>query len=207
MGGIKWGDTKMIEYQISQIHKAFYLRCSPTIFMNQIKINNIARILGKTLTVAGIKAIKSSYDNLKPVKLSFGFLKTSFDKVKDTPITERDLTYYFTDWNNWAVMTNIIYSIVKNFKWEAEKHDCDDRAKLVSALCSLFFGLNTCGELYCEVTSIKTGNKIGHWANVIITSNGECYLFDVSNSGLTMRLYPDKYTMGKWSYKFFRIRF
>lgn len=174
---------------------------------NQIKINRIARALGINFTVAGFKMLKSSYDNLKPVKFPSRFVNDSFNKIKNIPISQRDFHYYFTDWSNLKKMTIIIYRIIKNFKWERDRFDCDDRSKLVSALFSLLFGLNSCGEVYCKITSLKTGRTGRHWTNVIITSSGEVYLFDVDNFGLTMKLYPNKpISMGKWSYEFISAR-
>lgn len=169
----------------------------------QQKVNRIAKTFGTTLTVAGFRMTRSSYDKLVKVKLPSKLINDSFD----IPISQRDFAYYFTGWDNWKGMLETIYKIIKNFKWERDKFDCDDRSKLVSALCSLLFRLNTCAEVYCEVTNLKTGNKVHHWTNVVITSVGELYLFDVDNGGLTMKLEPNKpISMGKWTYNFINVR-
>jgi len=174
---------------------------------NQIKINYIAKTFGAALTTAGFKMVKSSYDSLAPVQFPFGFIKEATDKIKSMSVSQRDYFYYFTNWENEEEMLAVIWRIVKNFKWEKDKFDCDDRSKLVSALHSLFFGLNSCGEIYCKVTNLRTGDSVLHWANIIITSNGDAYLFDCSNSGLAMKLKPGEFAMGKWSYVFNNCRF
>lgn len=180
----------------------------PTIFMTpqQIKINRIARTFGISLAVISIKVIRSSYDNLNPIKFPSKFVVEAIKKIKDIPISQKDFIYYFTTWENEEKMLAVIYKIVKNFKWERDKFDCDDRAKLVSALHSLFSRLNSCGRIYCKITNINTGATDTHHANVVITWDGKVYLFDVDNSGLTAELRPAdipyNFTMGKWHYQF-----
>ena len=174
----------------------------------EIKIKALSRSFGTALINSGFGMIKSSYKNLLVVHFPFSHLKDAFDKVVKIPLIQMDYTYYFTTWKNWDKMLDIIWGIIKNFKWEEDKFDCDNRAKLVSSLCSLFFGMNSCGEVYCKITNIKTGASIRHWTNVIVTATGELYLFDVDNSGLRMKLVPGKpITMGRWHYEFRSARF
>jgi len=175
--------------------------------MNNQQANKIAKTFGIILTVHGFKMTRSGYDGLSRVKLPSRLINDSFDRIKKMPVSQRDFAYYFTGWDNWEGMLETVHKIIKDFKWEKEVFDCDDRSKMVSALCSLLFRVNTCAEVYCEITSLKTGNKDYHWTNVVITSSGELYLFDVDNGGLFLKLYPNKpITMGKWSYNFIRVR-
>ena len=174
----------------------------------QIKINQLSRKYGTVFTVHGFKWIKGSYSNLTTIVKSFGAIYNVVRSLALIPVVQRDLNYFTTTKENWEKCLDTIYGIVKHFKWQKEKFDCDDRAKLVSALCSLLFGLNTCGELYCEVTSLKTGNKIRHYTNLAITSKGEVMLFDVDNGGEKKIIdVGEPISMGKWSYRLISARF
>ena len=173
----------------------------------QIEFNNIARIFGTTLTIRAFQIIRNSYRGLIKHRIGFGTLKTYIDKVKKMVVVQRDLSYYSTSWKNYEKMAAIVWKIVKPFGWKKNFRDCDDRAKFVSALFSFLFDINTCGEFYVRVKSIKTGKDYLHWCNIIVTSNGDCYLFDVDNGGLTMRLSNQQASMGKWTYELKSCRF
>jgi len=168
-------------------------------------INSIAQSFWVKLATMSIAGIKSTV-NIRSVRQPTKYLRDSIAKVKNISVSPRDFYYYFTTWNNEEKMLGLIYKILKNFKWVSEKYDCDDRAKLVSALHSILFELNSCGEVYCKVTD-KNGKTIAHWANIVVTSDGSVYLFDMSNQGIAMKLEPGKYKMGKWEYEILNARF
>ena len=180
----------------------------PIFMSDEIKINKIARLFGTKLTVGGFKMIRSGYSNLTPVLLEGGAIDMAIKKIVNIPITIYDLDYYSTSKENWEEMLDIISQIIVNFPWEKEIRDCDNRAGLVSDLCSLFYGVNTCGRVYCETTNIKTGKKSLHYANLVILENGGLLLYDVDNFRLIMKLEPNKpITMGVKNYKFFNAYF
>ena len=167
----------------------------------QIKIKKLSVFLNTQLIISGFGGMKNAYSDLTPTTKSFGEMYSDISKVAKIVASQKDLIYYTTTQENWVECLKVIHDIVKNFKWQAEKFDCDDRAKLVSALCAILFGLNACGELYCEVTNIKTGNKSMHYANIIVNSKGEVCLFDVDNGGNKKILVEGQpISMGNWSY-------
>lgn len=173
----------------------------------QMEFNNIARLFGTTLTIKGIQIIRNSYHGLIKHRIGFATLKGYMDKVKPMSVVQRDLNYYATNWKNIEKMCAIIWKIIKPFKWTKDIGDCDDRAKFVAALFSFLFKINTCGQLYCRVKSIRTGKTYLHWANILIVSNGDVYLFDVDNGGLTMQLSDAPISMGHWTYELKSVRF
>lgn len=177
---------------------------------NQIKINQLSRRYGTVLAVHGFKFIKGSYSDMQPTIVKpFGVIVNAIRNIAPfIAIAQKDLNYYTTTKENWEKCFETIYGIVKRFKWQKDKFDCDDRAKLVSALCSLLFGLNTCAEVYCEIINIKTGNKIRHYTNIAITSDSEVYLFDVDQEGKRKIIEAgEPISMGNWTYKLISSRF
>ena len=88
------------------------------------------------MTTYGFKFIKQYYESLKPVRQPTKFIRDSIRRIKDIPVSPRDYNYYLTTWKNEEEMLSTIHRILKNFKWVSNIYDCDDRAKLVSALHS-----------------------------------------------------------------------
>jgi hypothetical protein len=174
--------------------------------MTQLKIRQLNKSFGISLTVAGIKGLRSSYNNLVYDTKSTSYVKIAITKEVNVPIVNKDYDAYFTSWENWQQMLDTMYNIIKNFSWERERLDCDDRARLVSGLCSLIYRINTCGQVYCEYTDNRNGNTGRHYANIIIDNNMDVYLFDVDNGGLTTKIEEGlPTTMGNWSYKFLSV--
>lgn len=171
------------------------------------QLNAMKKQLAIGLMVPGIKIVKNAFKNVKKREMSFGFLESGITDIVKIPIVQRDLVYRHVSAKQAGIMIDVVQSIIKHFKWIAQFADCDDRAKLVSALFSLFFGLNSCGEMYCKVKT-TTNNVYYHWANVIITSNGDFILYDVDNHGNRMIMDRDKpFTMGTATYTFIKARF
>ncbi len=170
----------------------------------QLKISFIARNFGTELIKSGISVIRNASFEFKPLTGQLRAINNALDKIGGLPLTALDLGYNFTSWQNWQKITDILYRIVKDFKWEAEVFDCDNRSSLMLALCSTLFKLNTCGMLYCEV---KIGNQsFRHYANIIITPDEQVYIFDVDNGGMTMKINNKEFTMGNWQYKLLSAR-
>jgi hypothetical protein len=118
------------------------------------------------------------------------------------PTGEKDMVFYATTKENWEEIFSLIYGIVGNFPWTAEKWDCDDRSRLAMALCTTLFGLNTCGQCYVQVKSLSgTGFSGNHYNNIVVTQDGEVILWDMDNSGLWKVLTPGMpISFGAWSY-------
>ncbi len=175
----------------------------------EIRINSLAKTFGTGLISAGIKMVRTGLSGLVPQTKPYGFIHDSIAKIKNMPTGEKDMTYYLTTKENWEEIFNLIYGIVKNFPWQAEKFDCDDRSKLVSALCSVLFGLNSCGICYCSVKSLTgTGFTGNHFNNMVVTQQGEVILWDVDNGGLYRILKPGvPISFGVWQYQLFSTAF
>ncbi len=176
--------------------------------ITKIQARKLNRAFGTSLAVAGINGLRNSYNNLGYIKKDYTFLDGCVKDVVDVFTGNEDYNYYFTSWENWQEMLDTIWGIVKNFNWEQERFDCDNRAHLVSALCSFIYRINTCGRVYCEVKNINNGNINRHYANLIVDNLGDVYLFDVDNFGNRIQLEKDKsVTMGFWNYTFFQVFF
>jgi len=162
------------------------------------------------LTIAGLSTsigLQTIKNNLSPEITEIKF-STISNKCAELGITtsQLDVSYYSTDWDTYKIIADTIYSIVKNFKWTADKFDCDDRSAFQTSLCALLFGLNTCAGMYCKITNVNTGNSDMHWANCIIDKNGELYLFDADNSGVTQKITSKTFTAGVWKYEIQNLR-
>lgn len=172
-----------------------------------IKVNAIARSFGTALIKSGINMIKSGVDFTSMVSGPRIINDALQNKGINIPISQLDVNYYYTSWDNWKKIIEVLYGIIKDFKWEADKADCDDRSNLMTSLCSIIFGINTCGGLYCEVYDAGSNKlKYLHWANLIITSSGEIHLFDVDQSGQTTKVSSQPVIMGNNKYVFKQLR-
>lgn len=168
----------------------------------------IARNFGVSLIIAGLNTIKNLYKGLKPVVLRSGDIKEAMNKITNIIVGFYDKQYYTTNKDNWNEMLDVISAIIKVFEWIKEKFDCDNRARLVSSLCSLLFGLNTCGYVYCETTHINTGKKSLHYANLVVLDDGSLILYDVDNKRRKLVLDIGKpITMGYKTYKLLKAYF
>ena len=170
---------------------------------NQLKLKKIYTNFGIILFQNAIKALRNCYSNLNLQVKPFGFLK---DKIGDIRVIQRDTDYYLPSTADIYEMIKVIYQLVKDFKWERETFDCDDRAKTVSALFSLIFRTNCCGEAYCSIKGKKT---YYHWTNILVSKEGDVILFDVDNGGRTaiIKDIKSKIHLGKFDYTFFSVRF
>jgi hypothetical protein len=171
--------------------------------ITELQKRTLSEFLGTNLVVSGINSLRNSYNNLGYEVKPVCFANISITSILNIPSISKDYDAYFTSWENWEKMLDTIWGVIKNFPWERERADCDDRARVVSGLCSLIYRINTCGQMYCEFTNILTGEKGRHYANIIMDNNQNLYLFDVDNGGLKMKLEKNKpTTMGNWSYRF-----
>jgi len=122
--------------------------------------------------------------------------------ISNSPL---DYNFYSTSWDNYQIIASKIYDIVKNFKWEEDRYDCDNRSNTMSSLTSLTARLNTNAGLYCEVKTAN-GNTFMHWANCVIDKDANMYIIDCDNSGVMQKITSNKFTIGNWSYSLKSIR-
>lgn len=155
--------------------------------------------------------LKSAYDWLIPTKVGFGNIKDAFNNVglDKIPVTQLDVFYYVLPWDIWDELLEVVYAIAKEFKWESEKFDCDNRSTMVCVLCSLLFGVNSCGQGYGKVFDKDTGKEVAlHWFNFVVVPNGKLYIFDVDNHGARSLVEKGKPIInGKWRYEITAVRF
>ena len=176
--------------------------------ITKIEARKFNKAFGTSLTIAGINGLRSSYNNLGYIIRNYTFLNYSVKQIVDIFVGNEDYNYYFTSWENWQEMLDTIWGIVKNFNWEEERFDCENRAMLVSALCSLIYRINTCSRIYCEVRNINNGQISRHYANLIVVEDGGVYLFDCDNGGRRIKLEKGKpIIMSAWEYTFFSTTF
>jgi hypothetical protein len=101
-------------------------------------------------------------------------------------------------------MLDTAWAILKNYNWEKERFDCDNRADWVSSFCSLHYRINSCHKIFCEIYNVTTGILVDrHYTNIIVDNDSNVYLFDVDNGGQKKKIESGKeIIMGNWRYKF-----
>ena len=123
------------------------------------------------------------------------------------PVSQLDEKYYFTSWENWQKIIETINPILQMNGWIAERFDCDKRSFLVTSLVALLFEINTVRPIYCDVYRMSDGAfAYAHYANVIVDNNGNSYLWDVDNGGLTTKITSVNPIIGNKKYVLKTIR-
>ena len=170
------------------------------------EINKIKRQIGTLMTTAGLMQIRQSINDLATEEIYLKKIRESCNSF-GISINELDFMYRTTSWETWEQIIPTLYGIIKEFKWEAEYFDCDDRASFMTSLCSLLFRINTCASCYCEVYDSATGKlKYLHWCNIIIDRSAQLYLFDVDNGGMVQKITSNNLIMGNNKYNLLQLR-
>lgn len=175
---------------------------------NQLQINLIKGKIGSLMTMAGFKYLHESRSEFKTTEKDFSFIKNALVSNNiNIPITNLDLKYYITSFDNWKIILDTLYPILQEFKWTYETGDCDNRANFITTTSGIVFDVNTCMEVYCHVSDATTGSPIDyHKANMIVDDAGMVYLFDADNGGLRQKITSATPIMGNWKYKLISIR-
>lgn len=164
------------------------------------QVNQFIKQLNSFILQSGFKGMPNAF-KFTPVQKSTGDFKTAMTKVGiNVPISQRDVYMWTTDWNIWEGCLDVVREIAKSVPWTAERFDCDDRAAFVQTLCAIFLKINSCGLGYGKVFRMD-GTEVGlHYFNLITTTDGKLYLFDVDlgNRGLITGVDP---IVGKNKYK------
>jgi len=164
--------------------------------MNDLQINTINRTIGQLMLRVGIMKLRDAQSD---------FISVSSDNIKlikaitqlGIDVVPLDDNFWFTSWDNWRKIIDVLNPIAQQFNWEAERFDCDNRANLMTALTSLIFRVNSCTGLYCDVYDAKTGAyKYRHYANLIVDIDDNVYLWDVDQGGLTQKITTKEVVMG-----------
>jgi len=169
-------------------------------------INILKRTIGSLMISNGIAMLRG-LPKFETIIASSDKFKNALNKVGvKLNYTELDVNYAFTSYDNWQEIIRCLYdNIVKFFKWEAETFDCDNRAELMSALCSAIFGV-ALGRVYCEIYDLNGELKYLHWANLIVDRDNNAYLLDVDNGGLCQKITSNNVVMGIVRYKLITLR-
>jgi hypothetical protein len=170
------------------------------------EINKIKRSIGTLMTTAGLMQIRQAINDLATEEIYVSKIKESCNKL-GIGVNELDFTFRTTSWQTWEQIIPILYGIIKEFKWESDIFDCDDRASFMTSLCSLLFRVNTLASAYCEVYDATTGKlKYLHWANVVIDRDAQLYLLDVDQSGMIQKITSNNLIMGVNKYHILQLR-
>ncbi len=175
---------------------------------DELQINGLKRTIGVLTASLGLKQIINASSEFSTTNGNWSKLNEALKKSNlQIPLDNLDSDYYFTSWENWEKIIDVLWGIMKNFNWVAEKFDCDQRSAFTTSLAGLLFGLNTCCGVFCEVYDANTGIlKYLHWANIIIDKDNNCYLFDVDYGGMKQKITGNNMVMGANKYKFIRLR-
>ena len=172
----------------------------------QLQINSIKRQIGTLMAVAGFKQVKQARSEFDIVNLQNGEIQTA-GKVLGIYTNYLDFKYFFTSWENWEKILDVVWGILKHFKWMKEVFDCDQRAAFMTVISGMLFGVNTCTTVYCKVSDAVTGVfRYDHTANIIIDRDKNLYLFDADNHGMRQKITSNNVVMGKVKYEFLSIR-
>jgi hypothetical protein len=146
-----------------------------------LQINSIKRQIGQLLIRAGTMQIRDAISDFTDIEGDFAqFCKP----LLGLPTVQLDDKYYFTSWENWQKIIATLNPILQQFGWVAERFDCDKRAMLITSLTALFFEINTIRPIYCDVYRVGDGQfAFAHYANVIVDSNGNAWLWDLDEGG------------------------
>lgn len=171
-----------------------------------LQINSIRRAIGQLGIQVGVSQIREAQSEFSTTLAGIEKIQGAV-KNFGISVSQADTSYYFTSRDNWRKIIDVLNPIAKNFVWEAERFDCDNRAFLMSSLVSLLFRINTCTVLYCDVFDATTGRyKYTHYCNLIIDDVGNCYLWDVDYGGMTQKITSNPCVMGVNKYQLFNIR-
>jgi hypothetical protein len=176
--------------------------------MDNLQINSLKRKLGQLYISLGVQQIRDNQSEFSSgVKDETGFTVPLNRIDSNITFTPLDTQYYFTSFDNWVKIIEVLNPIAQMFKWQAERFDCDNRANLMSSLCSLLFRINTCATVYCKVFDATTGVfKYLHNANLIVDDSSNIYLWDVDNGGLYQKITSNPVIMGNLRYNLINVR-
>jgi hypothetical protein len=169
-----------------------------------LQINSVKRQIGQLFLRVGVMNIKDAISDFTYVEGDFARF---CQPLLGLPVSQLDIKYYFTSFDNWQKIIATINPILQQFNWQSEKWDCDKRSYLVTALVALFFGINTIRPLYNTIYSVANGQNLAdHYANVFVTAEDKMVLWDVDNGGQYTKVTSNPVVIGNWSYHLKAVR-
>jgi len=173
-------------------------------YMNEKKVNELARKLGVSLCQTGLNLIQSAF-KIEPVEVSYEQFKRIFVDLdsKITPVL-LDGKYYLTDWQTWKNIIAVDWTDQK--KYVREKFDCDNASFSFCSRVSWLFGLNSKGAVYGKVYNKKTKKFINyHYWVCIVTNDSDgvrrLYWYEPITDKWVQHEKGKEIIIGNWIYK------
>lgn len=173
--------------------------------MQDTQIKKLTRTMGCLQAAVGLKLFAKNLPEIERKQITGKMVTESLGKIGINPqnVLQQDVAVFSTSWEEFQPMITGITDILKWFKWTAESGDCDNRAALVTALCGILYGVNSCAYVHCTRKNIdNAGYNGGHLTNVFIDKDGNTYLFDVDNHYMTQKIDSNGAIMGREKYIF-----
>jgi len=174
----------------------------------QAQVNSIQLKAGILTFDFGLRMLRDSFKDLNARQLGYGDITNILKANSLTPIQDfKDLKFWTTNWTNFQYFFENV--LITKLNYIADRFDCDDYARLVSALTSVMMLMNTAGEAHCQIYNKNTGVFLaGHFCNLVITADNEVFVFDLDNktySGAGFVKYEKgkKTIIGDWEYREF----
>jgi hypothetical protein len=171
-------------------------------------ISDLSKSFNASLITMGIQGMQREYSkapcivkpaNLLSVQLQSAGVNCSFSYM--------DYEYFLTDWRASNDCLKYIQNILTNFPWTKEKHDCDNRASLIASLFNIFTLTTGCGTAYGKVYDLSGKLVDWHYWNIIATSDGKVYGFDIDAGGSAEILKGKPQIFGQWRHELTSVRF
>jgi hypothetical protein len=169
------------------------------------QIKKLTRTIGCFQGAIGLKTFAKNLPEIQKTQITGKLATEALGKIGINPqnILQQDVKIYSTSWEEFQPIITGITDFLKWFNWTAETGDCDNRAAIVTALCGVLAGINSCAYVHCDRENIDdAGYKGGHLTNVFIDKDGNTYLFDVDNNFLTQKISNNDCIMGREKYHF-----
>ena len=167
------------------------------------KVNQIQKAAGWATLDFANWSLRDAYQVKSPTMINFGEITNVVRKtLPGISVEQRDFNFALANWDTWLNFLGDL-TAQKKIKYYSERFDCDNFARYVSSLTSLYLLLNSCGMVHCTVYNNTTGAKIaGHYANLIPASTNDVYLYDLNNNGgWTKITFGKDPVIGNWKYK------
>lgn len=148
---------------------------------NNIQVNSLKRNIGQLEIQLGLKTVNSAISDFTDTQGDFNKFSQAL-AVLGVPVAQLDTNYYFTSYDNWQKILQVVNPIIQSMNWLLDKRDCDKQAEFVVGLVAYMFELNTIRPFFCDVYRVSDGAyAYTHYAMVFVDDVGNSYLYDYDN--------------------------
>jgi hypothetical protein len=153
---------------------------------NTLQVNGIKRTIGQLTIRMGMRMVRDAISDFTTITGDFSqFCKP----LLGLPVSQLDSVYDFTSYENWRKIIDTINPILQDFQWIPEVADCDKRSFFVVGMVAELFEINTVRPVYCDVYRVGDGQyAFTHYANVFVDTDGNAWLWDLDENGLTTKI-------------------